>query len=48
MTVTALKTMFDEMVAHKNADLIERFNDPGFVMFSNGVKQDYESFVDGS
>lgn len=40
-----MKAMFDEMVAHKNADLIERFNDPGFVLFSNGIEQGYESFA---
>ncbi|MGY4648495.1 hypothetical protein ACVWWN_002291 [Mycobacterium sp. URHB0021] len=45
MTVAALKTMFDEMVAHKNADFIDRFHDPGFGMFSNGIRQDYASFA---
>jgi hypothetical protein len=28
MTVAAMKAMFEEVVAHKDADLIERFYDP--------------------
>jgi hypothetical protein len=44
MTVAALKAMFDQMVKHKNADLIAQFYDPGFVMYSNGIEQTYESY----
>ena len=46
MSIAALKSMFDEMVAHKNAEKIAHFYDPGFVMFSNGIEQGYEAFAD--
>jgi hypothetical protein len=45
MTVAALKEMFDQMVARKNADLIPQFYDPGFVMYSNGIEQDFQSYA---
>ncbi|MET0699132.1 MAG: nuclear transport factor 2 family protein [Mycobacterium sp.] len=44
MTVAALKAMFEQMVAHKNAELITEFYDPGFVMYSNGIEQTYDAY----
>lgn len=39
-----LISMFEEMVVRKDAGAIEKFYDPGFVMESNGVTQDYAAF----
>ncbi|WP_422749895.1 nuclear transport factor 2 family protein [Mycobacterium sp. WMMD1722] len=38
--------MFDRMVVAKNADLIERYYHPEFVMYSDGMSQDYAEFAD--
>lgn len=45
VTVAALKTMFAEMVVKKNADVIDRYYDPQFVMYSNGIKQEFAAFA---
>ncbi|MCV7422094.1 DUF4440 domain-containing protein [Mycobacterium yunnanensis] len=46
MSVALLREMFDHMVVRKDATAIERFYDPTFVMFSNGLTQDYEAFAE--
>ena len=45
MSVAVLREMFDKMVVNKDGDAIERFYDPSFVMYSNGVTQNYEEFA---
>lgn len=47
MTVSRLKEMFDQMVVRKNADLIEHYYHPDFVMTSDGLTQEFDSFADG-
>ena len=37
--------MFDDMVVAINADLIERYYHPDFVMYSDGVSQDFAEFA---
>ena len=46
MSVAVLREMFEQMVERKDAPAIERFYSPSFVMFSNGVTQDYAAFAD--
>jgi hypothetical protein len=46
MSVAVLREMFDQMVVNKDATAIERFYDRSFVMFSNGVIQDYDGFAE--
>lgn len=46
MGIAVLRDMFEQMVVIKDAAAIERFYDPSFVMFSNGVTQDYEAFAE--
>ncbi|OBJ59983.1 nuclear transport factor 2 family protein [Mycobacterium sp. 1423905.2] len=46
MSVALLKEMFDRMVVAKNADLVERYYDPDFVMHSDGLTQDFAEFHD--
>src|SRR4051794_38565715 len=36
--------MFDRMVVAKNAELIEHYYDPDFVMYSDGLSQSYAEF----
>src|SRR5262245_52297077 len=38
--------MFDEMVVRKNGDLIERYYHPEFVMYSDGLAQNFTEFAD--
>ena len=45
MSIAVLREMFDQMVVNKDATAIDRFYDPSFVMFSNGVTQDYAAFA---
>ena len=45
MSIAVLRQMFAEMVERKDASVIERFYDPSFVMYSNGVTQDFEEFA---
>jgi hypothetical protein len=45
MSIAALRQMFEQMVERKDPAAIERFYDPSFVMFSNGVNQDFEAFA---
>lgn len=45
MTIGALRSMFAEMVVGKNIELAERFYDPGFVLYSNGIRQEFAAFT---
>ena len=45
MTVAVLRKMFEEMVVAKDITAVERFYDPSFVMYSNGVTQNFEEFA---
>lgn len=45
MSVAVLRQMFERMVENKDSEAIERFYHPSFVMFSNGVTQDFEAFA---
>jgi SnoaL-like domain len=44
MSVALLREMFDKMVVDKNADLAERYYHPDFVMYSDGLRQDFAEF----
>jgi hypothetical protein len=46
MSIALLREMFDQMVVKKDPKAIERFYDPSFMMFSNGVMQDYDAFAE--
>jgi hypothetical protein len=46
MSIAVLRDMFDQMVVNKDATAIERFYHPSFVMFSNGVTQEYDAFAE--
>ena len=45
MSIAVLRQMFEQMVEKKDPTAIEQFYDPSFVMFSNGVTQDFEAFT---
>jgi len=45
MSIALLRQMFGQMVEKKDPAAIERFYDPSFVMFSNGLTQDFEAFA---
>ena len=44
MSVALLREMFDRMVVGKKADLVEHYYDPDFVMYSDGLTQDFAEF----
>jgi hypothetical protein len=44
MSVALMRGMFEQMVVHKDVSVIERFYDPSFLMYSNGVTQNFEEF----
>lgn len=46
MSVALLREMFDQMVVAKNAELIEHYYEPDFVMQSDGVTQNFIEFRD--
>lgn len=46
MSVGLLREMFDRMVVAKNAELIERYYDPDFLMCSDGLSQSFTEFRD--
>lgn len=46
MSIAVLRQMFAEMVERKDATAIDRFYDPSFVMYSNGIIQDFEEFAE--
>lgn len=41
MSVALLREMFDRMVVAKNAELIEHYYDPDFLMYSDGLSQSF-------
>lgn len=45
MSVAVLREMFEEMVVAKDIAAADRFYDPSFVMYSNGVTQNFDEFV---
>jgi SnoaL-like domain len=45
VSVELIKEMFDQMVVVKDPDAIARYYAPDFVMYSNGVTQEYEAFA---
>jgi hypothetical protein len=45
MSIAVLREMFEQMVEKKDPTAIDRFYDPSFVMFSNGITQDFEAFA---
>jgi hypothetical protein len=40
-----MREMFEQMVLHKDITAIDRFYDPSFVMFSNGMTQNFDEFT---
>ncbi len=46
MSIAVLRQMFEQMVEQKDHSAIERFYDPAFVMYTNGVTQDFEAFAE--
>lgn len=46
VSVVLLREMFERMVIAKNADLIEHYYDPDFLMQSDGLSQDFDEFRD--
>jgi hypothetical protein len=45
VSIALLREMFEQMVVQKDAAAVDRFYHPSFVMFSNGVTQDFEAFA---
>lgn len=45
MSVAVLREMFEQMVVAKDIAAADRFYDPSFVMYSNGVTQNFREFV---
>lgn len=45
MSIAVLRQMFEEMVVNKDASAIDRFYDPTFVMYSNGITQDFDAYA---
>ena len=45
MSVAVLREMFEQMVVNKDATAIDRFYHPSFVMFANGLTQDFDAFA---
>jgi hypothetical protein len=46
MSVVRFREMFERMVIPKNADLIESYYHPDFVMYSDGMAQSFAEFAD--
>ncbi|AKN18822.1 hypothetical protein [Mycobacterium haemophilum] len=46
MSIMLLREMFDQMVVGKNAELIEHYYHPDFLMHSDGLTQSYTEFRD--
>ncbi|ORV44071.1 hypothetical protein [Mycobacterium conspicuum] len=45
MSIAVLRRMFEQMVVKKDPTAIDRFYDPSFIMFSNGITQDFDAFA---
>ena len=46
MSAAVLRDMFEKMVVAKDADAIGRYYHPEFVMYSDGMTQNYKEFDD--
>lgn len=44
MSVAVVREMFEQMVVGKDGTAIERYYDPSFVMYSNGMTQNFDEF----
>jgi hypothetical protein len=44
MTAALLREMFEQMVIAKDADAIARYYHPDFVMYSDGMSQNFDEF----
>ena len=44
MSVAILKDMFEQMVIRRDITAVDRFYDPSFVMYSNGLTQNFDEF----
>ena len=47
MTIALFREMFERMVIRKDAALIEHYYHPEFVMYSDGLQQDFAAFAAG-
>jgi hypothetical protein len=47
MTIALFREMFERMVIRKDAALIEHYYHPDFVMYSDGLRQDFAEFAAG-
>ncbi|RFZ65723.1 hypothetical protein CKW46_09940 [Mycobacterium liflandii] len=47
MSIALLREMFEKMVVAKNAELIGHYYDPDFVMYSDGLRQEFAEFSEG-
>ncbi|BAV40657.1 hypothetical protein SHTP_1391 [Mycobacterium ulcerans subsp. shinshuense] len=47
MSIALLREMFEKMVVAKNAELIGHYYDPDFVMYSEGLRQEFAEFSEG-
>ncbi|EUA89582.1 hypothetical protein I551_3958 [Mycobacterium ulcerans str. Harvey] len=47
MSIALLREMFEKMVVAKNAELIGHYYDPDFVMYSDGLRQEFAEFNEG-
>jgi hypothetical protein len=45
MSVALMREMFEKMVVRKDIGAIDRFYDPSFVMYSNGVTQNFDEYA---
>jgi SnoaL-like domain len=45
MSVALMREMFEQMVLHKDITAIDRFYDPSFVMYSNGMTQNFDEYA---
>jgi hypothetical protein len=46
VSIALLREMFDQMVVAKNAELVERYYDRDFAMYSDGLTQNFTEFRD--
>lgn len=45
--LAALKSMFNEMVVHKDISVMPKYYDRSFVLYSNGQSMNYETYYKG-
>ena len=46
MSIKLLKEMFQKMVLPKDASLIPKYYDKGFILYANGQEMDYRSYLE--